>query len=180
VSGMGLAAGTVIGDDFEIVRPLTSGGMGSVFVSKQRRLNMLRAVKLMNVGLTNNTELRERFEREARISASIESDHVVQVLQTGIDPRLGLPYIAMELLEGLSLQEYVEKNAPLAKDTISMIWSQFSAAIIAAHRAGVVHRDIKPENVFLSKSRLVGVPFIVKVLDFGIAKIVSDNQHNTI
>jgi eukaryotic-like serine/threonine-protein kinase len=177
---MGLAAGTLIGDDFEIVRPLASGGMGSVFVAKQRSLNMLRAVKLMNIGLTTNPELRERFEREARISASIESDHVVQVIQTGIDPRLGLPFIAMELLDGLSLQEYVQKNAPLSKDTISLIWSQFTAAITAAHRGGIVHRDIKPENVFLGKSRLVGVPFIVKVLDFGIAKLVSENQHNTI
>lgn len=180
VSGMGLATGTIIGDDFEIVRPLASGGMGSVFVAKQRSLNMLRAVKVMNVGLTGNTELRERFEREARISASIESDHVVQIIQTGIDQRLALPYIAMELLEGLPLNEFVEKNSPLSKDTIALIWSQFSAALVAAHKGGVVHRDIKPENVFLAKSRLVGVQFIVKVLDFGIAKIVSDNQHNTI
>ncbi|HRI68272.1 MAG TPA: bifunctional serine/threonine-protein kinase/formylglycine-generating enzyme family protein [Polyangium sp.] len=177
---MGIAAGTLIGEDFEIIRPLASGGMGSVFVAKQRSLNMQRAVKLMNVGLTANTDLRERFEREARISASIESDHVVQVIQSGIDSRLGLPFIAMELLDGMPLNEFVEKNAPLAKDTIGLIWSQFSAALIAAHKAGVVHRDIKPENVFLAKSRLVGVPFIVKVLDFGIAKIVSDNQHNTI
>lgn len=177
---MGLAAGTLIGDDFEIVRPLASGGMGSVFVAKQRSLNMLRAVKLMHVGLTANQSLRERFEREARISASVESDHVVQIIHTGVDSRLGLPYIAMELLDGLALNEFVEKNAPLAKDTIALIWSQFSAALIAAHGSGVVHRDIKPENVFLAKSRLVGVPFIVKVLDFGIAKIVSDNQHNTI
>lgn len=180
MSEIGLTAGTVIGEDFEIVRPLASGGMGSVFVARQRSLNMLRAVKLMNVGLTGNTELRERFEREARISASIESDHVVQVIQTGIDARLGCPYIAMELLDGLALHEYVEKNAPLGKDMIALIWSQFSAAIVAAHKGGVVHRDIKPENVFLSKSRLVGVPFIVKVLDFGIAKLVSENQHNTI
>lgn len=180
MSGMGLATGTIIGEDFEIVRPLASGGMGSVFVAKQRSLNMLRAVKVMNVGLTGNTDLRERFEREARISASIESDHVVQIIQTGIDQRLGLPYIAMELLEGLPLNEFVEKNTPLSKDTIALIWSQFSAALIAAHKGGVVHRDIKPENVFLAKSRLVGVQFIVKVLDFGIAKIVSDNQHNTI
>jgi len=177
---MGLAAGTVIGDDFEIVRPLASGGMGSVFVARQRSLNMLRAVKLMNLGLTANPDLRERFEREARISASIESDHVVQVIHAGIDARLGLPWIAMELLDGLPLNEYVEKNAPLPKDTVSLIWSQFCAAITAAQKGGIVHRDIKPENVFLAKSRLVGVPFIVKVLDFGIAKIVSDNQNNTI
>jgi len=180
LSGMGLAAGTMIGDDFEIVRPLASGGMGSVFVARQRSVNMLRAIKLMNIGLTTNPELRERFEREARISATIESDHIVQIIHAGIDSRLGLPFIAMELLDGLTLNEYVEKNAPLAKDTIAMIWSQFAAAITAAQHAGIVHRDIKPENVFLAKSRLVGVPFIVKVLDFGIAKIVSDNAHNTI
>ncbi len=180
MSAMGLAAGTMIGDDFEIVRPLASGGMGSVFVARQRSVNMLRAVKLMNIGLTTNPELRERFEREARISATIESDHIVQIIHAGVDSRLGLPFIAMELLDGLTLNEYVEKNAPLSKDMISVIWSQFAAAITAAQRAGIVHRDIKPENIFLAKSRLVGVPFIVKVLDFGIAKIVSDNQHNTI
>ncbi|MBK9263910.1 MAG: SUMF1/EgtB/PvdO family nonheme iron enzyme [Polyangiaceae bacterium] len=180
MSEMGLAAGTLIGDDFEIVRPLASGGMGSVFVARQRSLNMLRAVKIMNLGLTANPELRERFEREARISALIESDHVVQVIHAGIDPRLGLPWIAMELLDGASLNDYVEKNTPLSHETIALIWSQFCAAIIAAQKAGVVHRDIKPENVFLAKSRLVGVPFIVKVLDFGIAKIVSDNHNNTI
>ncbi len=177
---MGIAAGTVIGDDFEIVRPLASGGMGSVFVARQRSVNTLRAVKLMNIGLTANPELRERFEREAKISASIDSDHVVQIIHAGIDSRLGLPFIAMELLDGWALSDYVQLNTPLAKETISIIWSQFCAAMVAAQNAGIVHRDIKPENVFLAKSRLVGVPFIVKVLDFGIAKIVSENHNNTI
>ena len=180
MSGFGVAVGTVIAGDYEIVRPLESGGMGSVFVARQRSLGVLRALKLMNVGLERDPSLRERFAREARLGAAIPSDHVVQVLHAGIDPDLDLPWIAMELLEGSTLSDHVARRAPLPASEIALVWSQFCAAIVTAHRMGIVHRDIKPENVFLARSRTVGMPFVVKVLDFGIAKLATGNRSNTI
>jgi serine/threonine protein kinase len=164
-----LAPGTVLGGDFVVIRPLAEGGMGAVWVAQQRSTGRQRAIKVMHADMARSAELRARFEREARVGSTIDSSHVVEVLAAGVEP---LPWIAMELLDGEDLGAHLERRGPLAPAETLAIYRQLCHAVAAAHDRRIVHRDLKPENVFLARSTLVGLPFLVTVLDFGIAKFV--------
>lgn len=166
-----LSPGQVIGGDFRIVQLLGEGGMGSVYVAEQTSTGARRAVKVMQANVVADAGLRERFVQEARIGARIQSDHVVQVVGAGVDPQLGIPWLAMELLQGRELAQVLAQR-PLGLPEMREVFAQLCHAVGAAHAAGVVHRDLKPENIFLADSRTQGHSFTVKVLDFGIAKIL--------
>jgi serine/threonine protein kinase len=169
-----LAPGTLFANDFRILRELRKGGMGAVYVAEQLSTAQLRALKVMRPELVLNPKLRARFAQEARVGARIASEHVVSVLAAGIDEATGAPWLAMELLLGEDLAELVAKEGPLAPPVALPILEQVCHAVSAAHAAGVVHRDLKPENIFVAKARRLGAQSMVKVLDFGIAKIVAD------
>jgi formylglycine-generating enzyme required for sulfatase activity/serine/threonine protein kinase len=171
-----LAPGTTFARDFEIVRPLSQGGMGAVYVAKQRSTGRERALKLMHPRLVQDERQRRRFEQEARVGAGIESAHVVEIVGAGVDDETGSPWLCMELLKGRDLGAEAAERGALPADEVLLIFRQLCHAVGAAHRVGVVHRDLKPENVFLASSRQADVPFVVKVLDFGIAKMVADGQ----
>ncbi|MFO7561462.1 MAG: protein kinase [Enhygromyxa sp.] len=181
---MGLATqlelDTVIGDDFRVIRRLGEGGMGVVFEAVQLTTGHHRALKVMHAPFAMDLRARERFEQEARIGARVPSDHVVQVVAAGIDERSRMPWLAMELLQGQDLEHYVRERGPMSLADTALIMGQVSHALAAAHDVGVVHRDVKPDNVFLSVSRVVGVPFMVKILDFGIAKLRSSARSATL
>ena len=164
-------AGTVLGGDFEIVELIASGGMGAVYLAKQRSTGALRAVKTMHLHLSTDDDFRRRFAQEATIGTHIRSEHVVQVLAAGIDEATNVPWIAMEHLRGEHVERYVERKGRLSLVELVELFSQLCHALAAAHRADIVHRDLKPENVFVSPSQRVGEPYSVKILDFGIAKI---------
>lgn len=168
--------GSVLGGDFTIVRPLSSGGMGAVFVAEQASTGKLRAIKLMHKELVADPKQRERFEQEARVGARIPSDHVVQVIAAGVDPATGAPWMAMELLEGEDLAGHLESRGALPAREVLTIFEQLCHALGAAHKAGIVHRDVKPENIFLAKMRSAAGEVSVKVLDFGIAKVVAESK----
>ena len=175
MSGAALTPGTLFARDFRIVAPLGHGGMGTVYVAEQLSTGKRRALKLMHPTLVTEAEHRERFVREARVGSRIASEHVVEVQAAGVDEATGLPYIAMELLEGETMQAYVKRREFLPPAEAHLVFSQLCHAMTAAHAAGIVHRDLKPENVFLSLSRRAGgPPFVVKVLDFGIAKLAAE------
>ncbi|WP_437478553.1 protein kinase [Sorangium sp. So ce1014] len=167
------AAGMLFGE-FRIVRPLSAGGMGAVYIAEQASTGKLRALKLMHPQLCADTRLRERFEQEARVGALVESDHIVQVIGAGIDPANGVPWLAMELLEGEDLAQRMKRCGLLPPQEVHEIFRQLCHALGAAHRAGVVHRDMKPQNVFLARTHSATAPWSVKVLDFGIAKIAAE------
>jgi serine/threonine protein kinase/hemoglobin-like flavoprotein len=181
---MGLAThlelDTVIGDDFKVVGRLGEGGMGVVFETIQLTTGYRRALKVMHAPFAMDQRARERFEQEARIGAQVLSDHVVQVVAAGIDERSAMPWLAMELLEGQDLEQYIRAHGPMSLADTATIIGQVAHALAAAHDVGVVHRDVKPENVFLSVSRSVGIPFMVKMLDFGIAKLRSSARAATL
>jgi serine/threonine protein kinase len=147
--------------------------MGAVYVATQLSTGKERALKVMLPQLVSNAKLRERFEREARVGALIESDHVVDVIGAGVDDETGLPWIAMELLDGQDLADYAVAHGCFSVAELVPLMRQLCHALGAAHRAGVVHRDIKPENVFVALARSAQSPWTVKVLDFGIAKMVA-------
>lgn len=159
--------------DFRILYPLKSGGMGTVYVVEQLSVKRRRALKVMSAELALNDEFRKRFELEAKIGGSIASDHIVHVLQSGIDAATRVPYIVMELLEGEDLDARFRRG-PLGRDDVTSLVQQLFHALSAAHDAGVVHRDLKPENIFLARTQKAGADVEVKVLDFGIAKLAAD------
>ncbi|MEJ7727652.1 MAG: serine/threonine-protein kinase [Polyangiaceae bacterium] len=165
--------GRVFGGDFRVVEPLGIGGMGTVYVAEQLSTGSLRALKTMHPRLVADARLRQRFEQEARVEARIDSDHVAHVVAAGVDADTGTPWLAMELLRGESLTARVERG-PVSVDTVREVMAQLGHALGAAHAMGIVHRDLKPENIFLATPRREGVPFTLKVLDFGIAKVVAD------
>jgi hypothetical protein len=150
--------------------------MGAVYVAEQASTASRRALKVMAPGLLRNEEMRLRFVNEAKATSQIASDHVVQVVAAGVDPSSHIPWLAMELLEGESLGQCVRRSGPMHPAKVIEVVSQLCHALDAAHRVGIVHRDLKPDNVFLAEARREGVPFTVKVLDFGIAKLLQDTD----
>jgi formylglycine-generating enzyme required for sulfatase activity len=168
------SVGAVFAGDFRIVRPLKEGGMGAVYVAEQISTGAQRALKLMHPHLVESEKLRQRFEQEARVGSRIDSDYVVQVIAAGVEEGSGVPWLAMELLQGEDLDERVLREGALSAAATLEVFTPLCHAVGAAHRAGIVHRDLKPENIFLAKSRRPGEPFTLKVLDFGIARIAAE------
>ncbi len=170
-----LGPGVLFARDFRIVRALAEGGMGGVFVAEQVSSGKLRALKVLNPDLVSDPASREQFTLEARIGGQIGSGHVVEVIAAGVDEETEIPYLAMELLEGEDLHDLMARRGRMAPHEALEIFEQLCDALAAAHRAGVIHRDLKPRNIFVARSRLRGMPFVVKVLDFGISKVIANN-----
>ncbi len=172
--GSAVKPGLRIGGEYTVVRPLGEGGMGAVYLAVQASTGKERALKIMHREIVVDPGHEKRFELEAKVGARIKSEHVVDVLAAGFDHELGLPWMAMELLEGEDLRHRMNR-APLSSMEARVLFEQLCHAMGAAHAAGVVHRDLKPENVFLARSRRADAgAFTVKVLDFGIAKLVQE------
>src|SRR6188768_1151644 len=113
-----LPAGTVIGGDFAVVRPLDEGGMGAIYIVEQRSTGKTRALKVMHREIAADPDLQRRFEQEARIGARIKSEHVVDVVAAGVDESLRLPYLVMELLDGEDLRHRVDSRGALSHDEV--------------------------------------------------------------
>lgn len=174
-----LGPGTLVGGDFVVESVLARGGMGVVYVATQKSTKKRRALKVMTPQPGDLEQVRRRFEREAHVASQIESDHIVEVIGAGVDPRTELAWMAMELLEGEDLESYLGRRRRLDWTDAWNIVGEACHALEAAHRIGVVHRDLKPSNVFLARSRRPGVEREVKVLDFGIAKRTTDTGKTT-
>ncbi len=172
-----LTAGSIFAGEYRVLRPLAEGGMGAVYEVEQVGTGAMRALKIMHPQLVNDEKLRARFVQEARVSALIESDHVVQVVGAGVDSATGAPWLAMELLRGETMAQFLAHKGGLALWELRDVFSQLCHALAAAHDVGVVHRDLKPENIFFGVARREGASFTVKVLDFGIAKLVAEAHH---
>jgi len=159
---------------FRIERTLGEGGMGTVYAATQLATGRQRALKLLNPTFAANPAYIERFVTEARVGSTIHSEHVVEVVGAGFDQDTHMPWLAMELLEGQNLEQMVERRGAIPANEVVSLFEQTCHGLAAAHRAGVVHRDLKPENVFVAQARRVGLPFVVKILDFGIAKLTQE------
>jgi serine/threonine protein kinase len=172
-SVLDLSEGAIFAQQFKVVRPLAKGGMGAVYVVEQLGTKRERALKLMHPMLVSDERSRERFEREAQVASRIESDHVVEVIAAGVEPHTHTPWLCMELLKGEELGARMTRG-PLRADEVLEVARQLGHALGAAHKAGIVHRDLKPENLFLATPRREGIPFTLKVLDFGVAALVHE------
>ncbi len=145
-----------------------------MYIAEQLGTGKRRALKLMLPELVRDERLRARFEQEARVGSRIHSEHVVEVVDAGVDKQTGMPWLAMELLEGEDLAHWRTKFGALPPGDARRILEEMCHAVGAAHSAGIVHRDLKPENLFVAKAKRVGSSFTLKVLDFGIAKLVEE------
>ena len=157
--------GQVLSGTLRLVRKIADGGMGSVWLGEHLVLATDVAVKLMSGPWAAVPSARSRFLREARMTANIDSPHVVRVLDCRHDAA-DEPYIVLELLRGENLEQRVRRHGPLPLSEVVEVVAQTCEALVATHAAGIVHRDLKPENVFL----MAGTTTFVKLLDFGVAK----------
>ncbi|HRI68026.1 MAG TPA: serine/threonine-protein kinase [Polyangium sp.] len=167
-----LTIGAVFAGRYRVERRIAAGGMGAVYEVVHIETKRRRALKVMHAHYVQSDELRERFRQEAQVAAEIESEHIVDVFDAGIDEPTGMPFLVMELLRGEELGKRVKRVGALPKEDVVQYLYETSLALDKTHRARIVHRDLKPDNLFLCE-RERG-PARVKVLDFGIAKIVSD------
>jgi serine/threonine protein kinase/Tfp pilus assembly protein PilF len=157
---MHLTPGTRIGN-YEVVSPLGAGGMGEVYRARDLRLDRTVAIKALPPAFAREPERLARFEREARLLASLDHPNIAGI--HGIEDSGGAPYLVLELVEGETLAQRLARGPLGARETLE-IGAQIAAAIEAAHERDVVHRDLKPGNVMFSTSG------VAKVLDFGLAK----------
>ncbi len=170
--------GTVIADQYELKRFLGKGGMGAVYEAVTPDGQRVAVKVLIQVGSTEEArEFGERFSREAELTASLQSSHVVSVIDSGVDRRLGIPFMAMPLLVGCNLGQLVRRVGPLHPTVAVRIIRQSCTALAVAHDADIIHRDIKPGNLFLDQDP--GGKVTVRLLDFGIAKCLATDVNLT-
>ncbi|WP_437506876.1 serine/threonine-protein kinase [Sorangium sp. So ce1099] len=162
--------GKTLSGRYTLGRLLGRGGMGAVYEADDREQGRRVAVKVMNAEIVHSRSAVGRFEREARAASAIQTEHIVRVLDTGVDQDTSSPFLVMELLRGEDLAQLLERLGPLPPRLALRIVAQACVGLQKAHEAGVLHRDIKPANLFLAQ-REEGGGLIVKVLDFGVAKI---------
>lgn len=152
---------------FEILEVLGAGGMGVVLKARDPRLNRILAIKVLAPQFAANALGRKRFLREGRAAAAISHDHVVSI--HGINESKPLPFLMMEYVDGLSLQQRISRDGPLELKEILRIGKQAALGLAAAHDQGLIHRDIKPSNILLENS-----VERVKITDFGLARAADD------
>lgn len=169
--------GRVLDDKYRLDARLGEGGMGAVYHATHLLIERPVAVKVLNSRLLTDEAAKERFRREARAAGRLQHTNAVAVTDFG-ETRDGIVYIVMELLEGRPLRDILAREAPLDAARAVSLMLQISAAVEAAHEAGIIHRDLKPGNIFLVQRP--DAPYIVKVLDFGIAKLASGFEGNPV
>src|ERR1700726_899112 len=146
---------------YEILSAIGAGGMGEVYKARDTRLDRIVAIKVLPAHLADRTEVRERFEREAKTIASLNHPHICTLYDTGRQD--GIDYLVMEYLEDETLAQRLLKGS-LPLEQVLQYAIEISDALDKAHRKGVTHRDLKPGNIILTKSG-------TKLLDFGLAKL---------
>lgn len=165
--------GTIIAGRYRIITLLGVGGMGSVFKAEHIMLGNPVAVKILNRDLAENTTALKRFAQEAKAASSLKHSNIAAVSDYGLTES-GAPYFVMDMVEGTSLADLVEKAGPLPWQLAVELGIQVADAIAYAHFQGIVHRDLKPANIIVSKTAKGDER--ATVVDFGIAKIANDTQ----
>jgi predicted ATPase/serine/threonine protein kinase len=161
--------GHILDSKYRLDDVLGSGGMGVVYRATHLQLDRPIAIKLVRRDVAFDRSIAGRFESEARTVARLHHRHIVTVHDYGVAADVGA-YLVMELLDGRSLRDEIRRRGRLSIDQVILIARQACDALQAAHNAGIVHRDVKPENIFLEGAH---DPPVVKVLDFGIARLES-------
>jgi len=159
--------GKLIGNRYEVIQKIGTGGMATVYKAKCILLKRFVAVKVLKPEFTNDEEFVKRFRVEAQAAASLSHPNIVSIYDVGKDDNVH--YIVMEYIDGITLKEYIKTNGPLPWKEAVNIAAQICSAMDHAHRNHIIHRDIKPHNIILTKDG------IAKVTDFGIARAVDSS-----
>jgi eukaryotic-like serine/threonine-protein kinase len=177
-----LQAGQLFAGRYRIERLLAQGGMGVIYEAEHLATEERVALKVLWPHVLRSTSAVEKFQLEARIAARIGGEHIVRILDAGYDGARAMPYLAMELLQGQTLQALVSRQGPLTRAEALLALRHVAKALDKAHAsvdregrpAPIVHRDLKPDNLFVALRE--GGDAVVKVLDFGIAKVATQDQ----
>ncbi len=168
-------------DRFQLLRPLGQGGYGVVYLARDTLLKRVVALKLPKPHVLLNSDLRQRFLREARAASNLHHPHIAQVYDASESSDAS--YIACEYCDGGSLADWLDRNETrLDCDTIARLLAQLADAVDHAHDAGILHRDLKPSNILLQSTpghRQEGLPYVAKVADFGLAKLQTYDDDTT-
>jgi serine/threonine-protein kinase len=170
---MDITEGVVLAGKYRVERVLGRGGMGVVVAATHLQLDQRVALKFLLPEALQHPEMLARFSREARAAAKLRSEHVAKVVDVGT-LESGVPYIVMEYLEGGDLSSYLAKEGPLSVARAAELALEACEGLAEAHALGIVHRDLKPANLFLA--RMPGRTECLKILDFGISKVVTPGQ----
>lgn len=172
-----LSIGSIFAQRYRVVRLIGQGGMGAVFEVVHLETERRCALKVMQPNMVDNEAMRVRFRQEAKVAALVNSEHIVDVYDAGFDDATQMPFLVMELLQGIELRQQLKKVGRLRPNEVALYLYQTSLALEKTHRSNIIHRDLKPENLYLT-FRENGAPHI-KILDFGVAKFVTETAANT-
>lgn len=167
---------SIVGDGYTIISELGAGGMGAVFLARHRVLDRLVAIKILHEDTCDDQEAIGRFLREARVSSKLDHENIVSVFDFGRDGE-GNYFLVMEYVEGPSLRRILATEAPLDQLRVASILHQILTATTQAHKKDIIHRDLKPENIICTRRR--GEKDFIKILDFGLAKILGEDEHGS-
>ncbi len=162
--------GKILGNRYEILEEIGTGGMATVYKAKDKVLNRFVAVKILKDEFSNDVEFIKRFQVEAQSAASLSHPNIVSIYDVGFED--SMHYIVMELIEGRTLKDIINEEGKLPWREAVGIASQIASGLSQAHRNHIIHRDIKPHNILITKDG------VAKVTDFGIAKAVSSSTIN--
>ena len=162
-----LNAGMILSNRYEIIELVGSGGMSEVYKAKCHVLNRYVAIKVLKPEFSQDVNFVTKFRIEAQSAAGLSHPNIVNVYDVGEDN--GIYYIVMELVEGITLKEYIEKKGRLMPDEAIKFAIEIAQGLQAAHEHHTIHRDIKPQNIIVAKNGAI------KVTDFGIARAASSN-----
>lgn len=168
------ALGAVFGERYEIESVIGSGGMSVVYRAKHKLMDKVVAIKLLDPRLVRQQLAVKRFQQEAQAASRLNHPNVIVVHDFGLTPD-GQPYMVMDFLGGRSLQDILDENPSLSPKRAKKIFNQTASGLGHAHKMGVVHRDVKPNNIIIDHDHLGEEA--VKIVDFGIAKVVSESAN---
>jgi eukaryotic-like serine/threonine-protein kinase len=164
-------------NNYEILSLIGEGGMGAVYMARHPVIGRMAAIKVLHAELTHNQSLVTRFINEARAVNSLHHPNLIDIIDVGV-MQDGTPYLMMEFLEGESLSAKLGRQNVLDVDEAMEVVEQIADALQAVHHEKIIHRDLKPENLFLLPDKNTHLGFRVKILDFGIAKLMGDQNHS--
>jgi serine/threonine protein kinase len=167
-----ITPGTVLKGTYRVEAELGSGGMGTVYRATHIGLDKTMALKVLSPRAVATPDSLARFEREAKVAGKVSHPAMTQVIDFGVEQ--GTPYIVMEYVAGVELADLIERNGPMPPRRAVAVMRQIVSLLRAAHALGIVHRDLKPANVKVLHDETDESQLFVKVLDFGVAKVVGD------